>query len=92
MIFAGRRSDILENYSYVWVKCRSCVENCSILAYEIGLSGVKLGIVGRLLRFDRLYAASDACPIGMFGLFPGSEARYARALNAGRRPDEENFE
>jgi len=86
MIFAGCNSDILENYSYVRVKCRSYVENCSILAYEIVLIGVKSGIVGRLLRFDRLYAASDAWPIGMFGLFPGSEARYARALNAGRPP------
>lgn len=86
MIFSGCNSDILENYSYVWMKHRSCVENCSILAYETGLTGVKPGIVGRLLRFDRLYVASGAWPIGMFGLFPGSEARYARALNAGRPP------
>jgi len=68
------------------MKCRICVENCSTLAYEIGFNGVKSGIVGRLLRFDRLYVASGAWPIGMFGLFPSSEARYARALNAGRPP------
>lgn len=86
MIFAGRISEILEIYSYVRVKCRSGVENCSILAYKIGLGVVKPGIVGRLLRFDRLYAALAAWPIGMFGLFPDSEARYARALNAGLSP------
>ncbi len=83
MIFAVRNSVILENYAYVRLKCRSGVENCSTLEYEIGPGGVNLGIVGRLLRFVRLYAASDTWPIGMFGLFRGSVARYARALIAG---------
>ncbi len=45
---------MLENYSYVWVLCRRVVEDCSNMAYEIGLGGVTSDFLGQLLRHDYL--------------------------------------